>query len=268
MAEISPLRQMIEDMTVRNLSPATQQSYLSAVSRFSRYFGRSPDRLGLEDVHAFQVHLVATGISWPALNQIVCALRFFYGVTLARQGRQGPLRHAVSAAPEDSTHVLAVHSAEAMVVSWSRRRASACTQRLACRLPFSPHGGELEKASDGAHAAPHIRDPSSGERGGRAHHPGPARSCQPLKHGALHPGRNQDDQQHAEPTRSAPLGSGATRLSRFHGTGAGNGGHFPLPWRSVSTGARWSPRVRRASHHGRHHGLPHGRARWPCRAMR
>jgi hypothetical protein len=64
MAEISPLRRrMIEDMTVRNLSPATQQSYLNAVSKFSRYFGRSPDRLGLEDVHAFQVHLVATGIS-------------------------------------------------------------------------------------------------------------------------------------------------------------------------------------------------------------
>jgi site-specific recombinase XerD len=85
MAEISPLRRrMIEDMTVRNLSPATQQSYLNAVSKFSRYFGRSPDRLGLEDVHAFQLHLVATGISWPALNQIVCALRFFYGVTLGQ----------------------------------------------------------------------------------------------------------------------------------------------------------------------------------------
>ena len=51
MAELSPLRRrMIEDMTVRNLSPATQQSYLNAVSKFSRYFGRSPDRLGLEDV--------------------------------------------------------------------------------------------------------------------------------------------------------------------------------------------------------------------------
>ena len=83
MAELSPLRRrMIEDMTVRNLSPATQRSYLSAVSKLSRYFGRSPDHLGLEDVRAFQVHLVATGISWPALNQIVCALRFFYGVTL------------------------------------------------------------------------------------------------------------------------------------------------------------------------------------------
>lgn len=82
---ISPLRQrMIEDMTIRNLSPATQQSYLNAVSKFSRYFGRSPDLLGVEDVRAFQVHLVAEGISWPSLNQKVCALRFFYGVTLGR----------------------------------------------------------------------------------------------------------------------------------------------------------------------------------------
>jgi integrase/recombinase XerD len=83
MAEMSPLRRrMIEDMTVRNLSPATQRSYLHAVSRFSRYFDRSPHRLGLEDVREYQVHLVANGISWPALNQTVCALRFFYGVTL------------------------------------------------------------------------------------------------------------------------------------------------------------------------------------------
>jgi integrase/recombinase XerD len=81
MAEISPFRRrMIEDMTVRNLSPATQQSFLSAVLKFSRYFGRSPDRLGLEDVHAFQFHLVARVVSWPALS----ALRFFYGVTLSQ----------------------------------------------------------------------------------------------------------------------------------------------------------------------------------------
>ena len=83
MAELSPLRRrMIDDMTIRNLSPATQRSYVHAVAKFSRHFGRSPDRLGLEDVRAFQVHLVSTGISWPALNQTVCALRFFYGVTL------------------------------------------------------------------------------------------------------------------------------------------------------------------------------------------
>ena len=72
---VSPLRRrMIDDMRLRNLSPATQRSYLHAVTKFSRYFGRSPDRLGLEDVRAFQVHLVSQGISWPALNQTVCAL--------------------------------------------------------------------------------------------------------------------------------------------------------------------------------------------------
>jgi len=80
---VSPLRRrMIDDMMLRNLSPATQRSYLHAVTKFSRYFGRSPDRLGLEDVRAFQVYLVSQGISWPSLNQTVCALRFFYGVTL------------------------------------------------------------------------------------------------------------------------------------------------------------------------------------------
>ena len=92
---ISPLRRrMIEDMTVRNLSPATQRSYVHAVSKFSRIFSRSPDRLGLEDVRAFQVHLVSTGISWPALNQTVCALRFFYGVTLGheRDSERIPMR--------------------------------------------------------------------------------------------------------------------------------------------------------------------------------
>ena len=86
MAELSPLRRrMIEDMTVRNMSPATQRSYISAVSKFSRYFGKSPERLDLEDVRAFQVHLVSTGVSWSSLNQIVCALRFFCGDTLGER---------------------------------------------------------------------------------------------------------------------------------------------------------------------------------------
>lgn len=84
-AAVSPLRRrMIDDMSLRNLSPATQRSYVHAVKRFSRFHGRPPDQLGLEDVRSFQVYLVSQGISWPALNQTVCALRFFYGVTLDR----------------------------------------------------------------------------------------------------------------------------------------------------------------------------------------
>ncbi len=77
-------RRMIDDMTVRDLSPAMQPFYLHAVAKFGQYFDRSPDLLGLENVRAFQVYLVAQGISWPALNQTVCALRFFYDNTLSR----------------------------------------------------------------------------------------------------------------------------------------------------------------------------------------
>ena len=85
MTEISPLRRrMVEDMTVRNLSPATQRSYLYAVAKFSRFFGKSPERLDLEDVRTYQVHLASQGIAWATLNQTVAALRFFYGVTLNR----------------------------------------------------------------------------------------------------------------------------------------------------------------------------------------
>ena len=83
MTQMSPLRRrMIEDMTIRNLSPTTQRSYLHAVKKLSAYFGRSPDHLTLDDVRAYQVHLASRGIAWATLNQVVCALRFFYGVTL------------------------------------------------------------------------------------------------------------------------------------------------------------------------------------------
>jgi site-specific recombinase XerD len=83
---MSPLRRrMIEDMTVRNLSPTTRRSYIHNVKKFSLYFGQSPDHLGLEDVRAYQVHLVSQGVAWATLNQIVSSLRFFYGVTLGRK---------------------------------------------------------------------------------------------------------------------------------------------------------------------------------------
>lgn len=95
MAEMSPLRRrMIEDMTVRNLSATTQRSYMYAVANFSRFFGRSPDHLDYEAVRTYQMHLVERGISWQSLNQTVCALRFFYGVTLGRADVPARIAHA------------------------------------------------------------------------------------------------------------------------------------------------------------------------------
>jgi integrase/recombinase XerD len=72
----SPLRRrMIEDMTLRNYSPSTQQSYVYAVASFSRHFGRSPDKLGLEQVRAYQLHLIGLKRSWNHVSQVTCVLR-------------------------------------------------------------------------------------------------------------------------------------------------------------------------------------------------
>ncbi|MHC2627336.1 integrase [Bradyrhizobium huanghuaihaiense] len=91
----SPLRRrMIEDMTLRNLSPSTQQSYVYAVANFSRHFGRSPDKLNLEQVRAYQLHLIGLKRSWTHINQVTCALRFFYAVTL---GRKEAIENIISA---------------------------------------------------------------------------------------------------------------------------------------------------------------------------
>ena len=44
---ISPLRQrMIDDMTMRNLSANTQETYIRSVAQFSAFQRRSPDKLG------------------------------------------------------------------------------------------------------------------------------------------------------------------------------------------------------------------------------
>ncbi len=82
---ISPLRQrMIEDMTIRNLSPTTQTSYVHWVKSFAVHIGRSPDQATSEEVRAFQLHLVRRKIAWATLNQAVSGLRFFFGITLGR----------------------------------------------------------------------------------------------------------------------------------------------------------------------------------------
>jgi site-specific recombinase XerD len=131
---------MIEDMTVRNLSPATQRSYLHAVAKFSRYFGRSPDRLGLQDVSAFQVHLVSTGISWPALNQTVCGLRFFYGVTLGHD--EIPERIPYAREPRELPVVLNADEVVRFLDAVGLRASEAVGLKLAdifasCRLLFA-----------------------------------------------------------------------------------------------------------------------------------
>jgi len=62
---ISPLRQrMIDDMTMRNLSPSTHETYIRAVAQFSAFHRRSPDKLGVEHL---RVCTLCHAVSRPIL---------------------------------------------------------------------------------------------------------------------------------------------------------------------------------------------------------
>lgn len=82
---MTALRQrMTDDLRIRNYSPKTITAYTQAVARFAAHFGRSPDRLGAEQVREYQLHLLSRRVSWSAFNICVSGLKFFYGVTLGR----------------------------------------------------------------------------------------------------------------------------------------------------------------------------------------
>jgi hypothetical protein len=76
-------RRMIEDMTMRKFAP-TQHDYVQRVRNFTAYLGRSPDTASSEDVRRYQLHLTASGVGVPTVNQTVSTLRFFFKVTLGR----------------------------------------------------------------------------------------------------------------------------------------------------------------------------------------
>ena len=82
---MTPLRQrMMEDLQIRNYSPATIDTYIRQVARFAKHHGRSPEALGPEDIRSYQVHLLKQKVSYSTFNQSVAALRFLYRVSLQR----------------------------------------------------------------------------------------------------------------------------------------------------------------------------------------
>lgn len=82
---VHPLRRrMVEDMTIRNFDPHTQQSYLRSVRTCCRYCDRTPTELTFEDVRTYQLHLVQCGLAPASINGAMVALRFFFRVTMKR----------------------------------------------------------------------------------------------------------------------------------------------------------------------------------------
>lgn len=82
---MTPLRRrMIDDLRILNYSPGTIEQYVYQVARFAKHFGKSPDRLDLDDIRQYQVFLVDSQVSWSVFKQAVAALKFLYGTTLRK----------------------------------------------------------------------------------------------------------------------------------------------------------------------------------------
>ena len=112
---ISPLRRrLIEDMTIRRLSPKTQLHYIRHVKSFADFLGRSADKATTEDIHRYQLWLASIGTTMPTVNVSATALRFFFKVTLKRHdlaeelvSTREPRRLPVVLSPEEVGRLLA-----------------------------------------------------------------------------------------------------------------------------------------------------------------
>jgi integrase/recombinase XerD len=76
---------MLEELQRRNYSDATIRHYLHFVEEFARHFGKSPDKLGLDQLRSYQAYLLKQRKLAPGtVENHVSALRFFFVRTLHR----------------------------------------------------------------------------------------------------------------------------------------------------------------------------------------
>ena len=101
---MTPLRKrMLEDMRIRNFSDRTQEQYVIYTSVFAKHFGKSPEKLGPDEIRSFQIHMLEERkVSPETLNVAVL------GVTVplrcnAETGLGYP-RHSLCSQAKEASH--------------------------------------------------------------------------------------------------------------------------------------------------------------------
>lgn len=92
---MTPLRaRMVRDMEIRGLSSRTQSTYVAVIAAFARHYHSSPEQLSAEQIQDYLYHLrVERTLSFSSCNQLVCALRFLFAVTLGRPAMAVSIPH-------------------------------------------------------------------------------------------------------------------------------------------------------------------------------
>jgi len=79
-------KMMLAELERRNYTQTTRKAYLFGVEQFAKHFGRSPDKLGLDHIRDYQVHLFRVKKLKPATVAVrLAALRFLYVCVLKRR---------------------------------------------------------------------------------------------------------------------------------------------------------------------------------------
>ena len=65
---------MLQEMRMRNYSERTVNSYITSISRLSKYYKTPPDKISREQVKSFAYHLIHTKqVSTSSINQLISA---------------------------------------------------------------------------------------------------------------------------------------------------------------------------------------------------
>jgi site-specific recombinase XerD len=77
---------MLEELQRRNYASETIRSYILSVKQFAEYFGKSPEKMGAEEIRRFQLYLLQEKKLAPGTVEMrMSALRFLYKKVLKRR---------------------------------------------------------------------------------------------------------------------------------------------------------------------------------------
>ena len=83
---MTPLRKrMIRELELHRKSPATIKQYVGAVAQLARHYGRSPEKLSIEEVRDYPHHpITERKLAFSSCNTRLAAFRFLYRKVLGR----------------------------------------------------------------------------------------------------------------------------------------------------------------------------------------
>jgi len=156
-------RKMTEDMQLRGYAEKTRKSYIDAVKGLAKFYHKSPDQLGEEEIRNFFLYLInEKRAARSTVTIYLCGIKFFYEKTLGRDWLVFDLirpktrvKLPVVLAPEEVHHLLSL--VEDPMKRMALRMIYSCGLRLS-------EGTHLQVADiDSKRMLVHVRNGKGGK---------------------------------------------------------------------------------------------------------